>query len=332
MTSREIILANIEHTGAPQPGLNFPESKNMISDFVFGGPGMPVGYEPKRWLDGDQEYYDDIWENLWVRMKDGCRAGEVCKPAIEDWSQLETFRVPEFDLKSCTKNYRQAFAAKPDKFRVAGMSGWIFAASRYLRKMEIYLMDLALYPEEVKRLHGMVAEVFKIQIAAAGKAGADAIMFAEDMGTQTGLLMSPAMWQEYFGVLYAELFGLARERGMKVIMHSCGKNDEIVEPLLRAGVNCFQFDQPTVYNPEWLRGMLKQYQAALWSPIDIQKILPTGNRAIIEQGVDDMFRHYSGHLIFNQYGDLPGIGVEEEWNRWAYDRIIDNIRKLGIRI
>jgi hypothetical protein len=322
MTSREIIIANLDRTCPERPGITFYQD-GMINDMVGGGPGNPVGYEQKRWIEEEVEYYDDIWGNLWCRMKDGCAAGEIFEPAIKEWSDLDTWQAPVYDLEQCAKNYRKGFETQPDKYRLAGISGWVFASSRYLRKMEIYLMDLALYPEEVKRLHKRVAEVFKIQIEAAGRAGADAICFCEDMGTQNGLLMSPAMWQENFGELYQGLFGLAHDFGMKVLMHSCGKNNEIIEPLLKAGVDCFQFDQPDVYDYEWLKGMLDKYGAALWSPIDIQKILPTGDKEIIRAAVDRMFDAFGGNIIFKQYPDLKGIGVKDEWNRWGYERVLE---------
>ncbi|MBU8901555.1 MAG: hypothetical protein KOO69_02335 [Victivallales bacterium] len=323
MNSREIVMANLERSNAIRPGITFNEKAGMINDMVGGGPGEPQNYQQKKWTEGEVEYYDDIWGNLWSRMKDGCEVGEIIKSAIKDWSDLDTWQAPVFDLEQCEANYRKGFDTQPDKFRLAGLSGWVFASSRYLRKMEIYLMDLALHQEDVRRLHDIVAGVFKIQIEAAGRAGADAIIFAEDMGTQNGLLMSPAMWYENFGELYKELFGLAHDFGMKVIMHSCGKNDEILEPLLQAGVNCFQFDQPDIYDYKWLKGMLDKYNAALWSPIDVQKVLPTGSKKLICAAADRMFEAFGGSLIFKQYMDNAGIGVKDEWNRWGYDRILE---------
>ena len=322
MTSREIFMANMERSGAPRPGITFYKDK-MICDTVGAAPGVPSGYKQKRWIEGEVEYYDDIWGNIWSRMKDGCAAGEITDAAIKDWSDLDTWQPPVFDIDECTDNYHKGFDRQPDKFRIAGISGWVFASSRYLRKMEIYLMDLALYPEEVKRLHEIVAGIFRLQIEAAGKAEADAIIFCEDMGTQNGLLMSPAMWQENFGKLYKELFDFAHSFGMKVIMHSCGKNNEIIEPLLKAGVNCLQFDQPDVYDYKWLKAMLDKYNAALWSPIDIQKVLPTGDKKLIRNAADRMLEAFGGGLIFRQYPDLSGIGVKDEWNRWGYERILE---------
>jgi uroporphyrinogen decarboxylase len=262
-------------------------------------------------------------------MKEGCAAGEVIEPAIKEWSDLDNYQPPVFDFEKAKENYHRAVTEFSERFCLGGVGGWVFAASRYLRKMEIYLMDLAMYPEEVKRLHKIVSDVFRTNIMAAGEAGLDAIVFAEDMGTQTGILMSVDMWKEYFGDLYKELFGLAHDYGMKVLMHSCGKNDQIIEPLLQAGVNCFQFDQPDVYDYEWLKGVLDKYAATLWSPIDIQKVVPTGNKELIRAAADRMYDTFNGALIYKNYGDLPGIGVKEEWNRWGYERIIELCLQSG---
>jgi hypothetical protein len=325
MNSKEIMNANLGHFNPPRPGLTFNNDRK--NDMAWSDPGTPRGYVQKRWTEGQFEYYDDMWGNLWARVTDGCAAGEVHKAAIEDWSQLKDLKIPKYDFNETVDSFRKGFIHNQDKFKMAGMPGWIFASSRYLRKMENYLMDMLLYPEEVRALHEKISVVYEEVIRAAGKAGAEGIFFCEDMGTQNGLLFSPQLWQEYFGDLYGRLFGMAHECGMKVFMHSCGQNREILEPLLNAGVDCFQFDQPTVYDMSDLARLLKKHKAALWSPIDIQKILPTGNRLVIEKGVDEMFEHFEGFLILKNYGDLKGIGVDPEWDNWAYKAIIKHIKE-----
>ncbi len=324
MNSREIIQANFNHAG-PRPGLTF-SGEGRINDCVWGGLGSPRGYKLRRWVEGEFEYYDDIWGNIWHRAVNGCKGGEIFKPVLEDWSDLDKLVIPEYDFDAAVAEMKKAYATVPDNFRIAGMPGWIFAASRYLRKMEIYLMDMLLYPDELKVLHGKLAGFYEKIILAVADAGAEAITFAEDMGTQNGLLFSPKLWDEYFREIYTRLFGIAHEKGMKVMMHSCGQNREILEPLLKAGVDCFQFDQPAVYDQADLAGLLKRYSAVLWSPIDIQKILPTGDYEIIKKGVDDMFKHFDGFLIFKNYPDLPGIGVKAEWDQFAYEEILRHIK------
>jgi hypothetical protein len=70
-----------------------------------------------------------------------------------------------------------------------------------------------------------------------------------------------------------------------------------------------------------LAALLRERKAALWSPVDIQKILPTGDRAVIEAGARHMYDLFEGGLICKNYGDLAGIGVAEEWDGWAYQAI-----------
>ena len=295
---------------------------DRISDMV--GRGLtPKGYVQRRWVEGQLEYYDDEWGNLWRRMKDGSAKGEVFKPAITDWSQLDDFRVPDYSHPDCAAAMNALFSQPTDKFRIAHIGGWIFDNARYLRKMEIYFCDMALYPQELKRLHRLVEGVYEFKIHQAGRAGADGIMIGEDMGTQTGLLFSPAMFREYFKDQYTRLMSIAHDYGMKVLMHSCGQNWAIVPDLLDAGVDAFQFDQPALYDMPRLAALLRERKAALWSPVDIQKILPTGDRALIEAGAREMYDIFQGGLICKNYPDLRGIGVEEEWDMWAYRAICE---------
>lgn len=318
MNSKEIILANINHDNPPRPGLDF--DRNRISDFVFAEL-KPHNYHQKRWKEGDREYYDDEWGNIWHRMIIGSHKGEIYRPYVQDWSDLDRLPVPDYSHPDCAQDMRQIFSQSSDKFKMAVMGGWVFDNARYIRDMGVYFLDMAANPDELNQLHKIIASVYEQKIHLAGKSGADAIFLAEDLGTQTGLFFSPKMFRYFFKSEYARLFSLAHDYGLKVFMHSCGKNWAILPDLLEIGVDVFQFDQPTVYNMPELSILLSKSKAALFSPIDIQKILPTGDRAIIEHGAKEMFDIFKGGLIFKNYLDLQGIGVKEEWDDWGYNAI-----------
>ncbi len=324
MTSREIILANMQGGGDVRPGMTFDNGR--MNDMITEGPRYPAGYKQKKWIEGDVEYYDDFWGNIWSRMRHGCARGEVHKPLIDDWSKLDDFQAPKVDLDEVVPRLKK-FAEGTDKFKLGYIPGWIFTEARYLRKMENYLLDMALYPDELKRMHSIIAKFYEQNVIAIGEAGWDAIFFCEDMGTQNGLLFSPAMWREYFKDDYTRLFSLAHDYGMKVFMHSCGQNWEILPDLLDAGVDCFEFGQVTVYNMPELAKLLKKHKAALWAPTDMQKILPTGDRKLIESATKEMLETFQGCLICNYYSDLKGIGVKEEWDKWAYDVMLEYCEK-----
>jgi uroporphyrinogen decarboxylase len=318
MLPREIILANLNHQDPPRPGLTFDNGRVNDIHLIWLNPH---GYRQRRWQEGRKEYYDDEWGNLWVRMVGGSGKGEIIKPAIEDWRQLDDLCPPDYAHSDCIREMAAAFQPSSGLYKLAGIGGWIFDNARYLRKMEIYFADMAWYPDELRRLHGIVAGVYEQKIHQAARAGAEGIFIGEDMGTQTGLLFSPRMFRFYFKEMYTNLFAIAHAYGMKVFMHSCGQNWAIVPDLLEAGVDVFQFDQPALYDMPCLADLLREHKAALWSPVDIQKILPTGDREVIEAGANRLIDIFQGGLICKNYGDLVGIGVLPEWDDWAYQAI-----------
>jgi hypothetical protein len=150
MTPREIIYANLAHSGAARPGLTFSGAR--MNDLLGGGIGPSRTYTQRRWVEGKFEYYDDEWGNLWHRMVEGCASGEIVKPALEDWGQLDDLRLPDFDDPRRYEEMRATFAQPTDRFKLVFIPGWVFASSRYLRKMEIYFVDLVEYREEIDRL------------------------------------------------------------------------------------------------------------------------------------------------------------------------------------
>jgi uroporphyrinogen decarboxylase len=317
MTSRDIILANINHAPVDRCGMTF--HRGRLNDFCGAGPRKP--FDEDRRIQGDKEYYSDIWGNRWVRMVNGSFKGEVCQPVLTDWSQLDDLEIPDFDRQEYWAEAKQRLSEHPDTFRSVSVGGWVFDQARYLRKLEVYLMDMALYPEELETLHQKVARMHETKIRWAAWCGADAITIGEDMGTQQGLLFSPEMWRHYFKDLYSRLFGMAHELGMKVLMHSCGQNWAILGDLLEAGVDGFQFDQPAVYDMPALADLLSKHQAALWSPVDIQRVLPTGDETYIRAETRKMCEIFQGGLICKNYPDLGGIGIDEQWDQWAYEEI-----------
>ena len=329
MNPREIILANLEHAGPERPGLNFGALRlsdgrtvERISDMLGCGLGASETYKPKKWVDGHIEYHDDEWGNVWYRDVGGSASGEIWEPALKDWSQLDTLRIPDYDNPARYKAAAELLAKPTDKFKCAFVPGWVFATSRYLRKMEIYFVDLIEYRDEINRLHALVTDLLVKAIHRFADCGADGIMYCEDLGTQDRVLIGPKMWREVFKPHYERLVGAAHERGMKVLMHSCGYNWDLLDDLIGVGIDCFQFDQPKAYDMPALAARLRRHKVGLWSPVDIQKVMPTGDRACIEREARRMVETFRGGLILKNYGDLRGIGVEPEWDMWAYNAVL----------
>ena len=318
MTSREIIKANIECICDDRIGFNFDGGR--LNDFNAAGVALP--FQEKKWEKGIYEFSTDVWGNTWHRIKGLSQGGEVHKPVIADWSDLDRMVLPDYDNPAYYDGARQLVASDATHFRIGWMPGWPFATCRYMRKMDIYFMDLIADREQLDILHDRVTGLLERVIDRYGEIGLDGIMYCEDLGIQDRLLMSPEMWREIFRPLYERLTSRSHRYGMKVIQHSCGYNWLLVDDLCEAGVDCLQFDQPAVYDLPALAAKLRKHKVGLFSPCDIQKVLPTGDRALIEAETERLVRTFRGGLIAKNYPDLHGIGVEPEWDRWAYGTFV----------
>jgi len=317
-TSREIIRQNIECTCSERIGLNFDGGRR--DDFAWTGADHRI--ETRKWVEGNVEYSTDIWGNVWHRFVGMSQGGEIFKPVLESWDQLDALALPDLANPAHYQGVREQAAANTDRFCIGWMPGWPFAICRYMRRMEIYFVDLIENRDRIDALHDRVTGLLEQAIDRFGEAGVDGIMFCEDLGIQDRTLMSPAMWRDIFRPLYERLASRAHRHGMKVIQHSCGCNWALVDDLCEAGIDCLQFDQPAVYDQNALAGKLRRHKVGLFSPCDIQKVLPTGDRSLIERETRRLVETFRGGFIAKNYPDLAGIGVKPEWDQWAYEEFL----------
>ncbi len=319
-TPREIVRANIEFACDDRIAFNFTGDRR--NDFVGGGIKHNITTE--QWEDDRFDYYTDIWGNKWFRVKGMSKGGEVYEPVLPDWSELDNLELPELDKPEYFNTAREVIEADTEeRFRMGGVPGWPFAVCRYMRKMEVYFTDLILHRRQIDILHDRVTGLLERVIDRYGRIGMDGVFFCEDLGIQDRTLMSPAMWRDIFAPLYERLTAAAHKHGMKVIQHSCGYNWALVDDLCAAGIDCLQFDQPALYDMPALAEKLKGHGVGLFCPCDIQKVLPTGDRALIESQTRRQVELFRGGLIAKDYPDLHGIGVKPEWDMWAYETFVE---------
>lgn len=323
MTPREIIIRNLEFNNPERIGLAF--SGDRASDFWGGGASPSKSWQQKRWVEGNTEFYDDPWGNIWYRLEGMSAGGEIYRPALADWSMLDDYQLPDLAAPERFEGLKARIAEKPDYYHMGGLPGFPFAICRYLRKMETYFEDLILERDHIDALHERVTVLLEQVIERLAEAGADGFIFCEDWGIQDRLLISPTMWRDIFKPLFKRLCDKAHALNLHVLMHSCGYIWDIIDDLAEVGVNALQLDQPGLFGLERLAKKLQSLKICLFSPVDIQKVMPTGNRRLIETEAKKMvslFGNQHGGFIAKNYGDLHGIGVQPEWDQWAYDTFI----------
>ena len=317
MTSREIIKAVLRFERPPRIGMQLPDP--YPNDFIFAGRKVagyeheqlePQGNELRRWRDD--------WGVVWASLTDFDK-GEVARGAIEDWADLDRYVPPDLGRKEDYAEAAELFARDKEHFRVGSMPGFTFNIARKLRKLEDYLCDLMLERAKIDRLNTIVRTELLKGFERWAEAGADAIMFPEDWGTQDRLMIDPAMWRDVFKPEFRALAGRARELGLCVIMHSCGKMTAVIEDLIECGVQCLQFDQPRLHGIEVL-GKRFGGRMTFWCPVDIQKTLQTHKPDLIREEarllIEDLGSH-GGGFIAGYYGGNEAIGLTPDIQDYA---------------
>lgn len=102
------------------------------------------------------------------------------------------------------------------------------------------------------------------------------LMLGDDLGTQSGLLISPSIYREIVKPRHAELFAFIKERTKaKLFLHCCGSIAPLIEDLLDVGVDILHPVQPLAADMD-SESLKKRFghRLCFWGGIDIQKALP----------------------------------------------------------
>jgi uroporphyrinogen decarboxylase len=312
MDSREIVERTIAYAAPARLAATLPEPYwNDLVHVRYDLPGFERAWREVR--PGRQEYVDE-WGNTWARV-DRTSKGEVSRGALESWERLETLTLPDLANPAYYQRARAICAQRDEtRFRVGGLPGFPFNVARKMRRLDQFLMDMLLAPDQVaillRRVEDLLAEVI-VQYAAAG---VDGVMFPEDWGTQLSLMIHPDLWREVFKPGFSRLCAVAHDRDVKVLMHSCGKITAVIPDLVEVGIDVLQFDQPQLHGID----ALAQFHGGMtfWCPVDIQKTLQTQDERQIEAEAQELVEKLGGPeggFIAGYYGDNPSIGLEPHW-------------------
>lgn len=308
MTSREIYEAVLTFRHPPRIGMALPKPyPNDTAWAGWSGPGKtplePRGGELRRWRDS--------WGIVWASLTEYDK-GEVVEPAIADWSELDGYLPPDMSRKEDYAAAAERFADNRH-FRIGEIPGFVFNVARKLRRLDNYLCDLLAERPKIDTLNEIVRNVLLSAIERLAEAGADAVGFCEDWGTQEGLMISPEMWREIFKPEFRTLAGRVHDHGMYVWMHSCGKMTEIIPDLIECGVNVLQFDQPRLHGIDKLAELAGK--VTFQCPVDIQTTLQTRDPEIIRAGAKELVEKLGakgGGFVAGYYQDCKAIGITPE--------------------
>jgi len=162
--------------------------------------------------------------------------------------------------------------------------------------MEGLLMRMYEAPETVDALLTHIVDFYAGSSQRIFEAAADAIdifFFGNDLGTQHGPFFSEAMYRRFLFPHLKRLSSLAKDYGMKVMMHCCGGVAELIPLFIEAGIDALHAVQPSCRGMN-LRTLKTQFgkQMVFNGAIDSHHVLIEGNpdsvRAATREALDIM--------------------------------------------
>ena len=187
-------------------------------------------------------------------------------------------------------------------------------------------------PEVVEALYDRLLELqkryWKNYLEKAGKY-VQVVCYADDLGMQDRPQMSPALYREMIKPYHKQIFTFIHEHtDAKLLLHSCGAVEPLIDDLIDAGVN--------VLNPLQTRakGMVPEELAvkyrgrvAFWGGVDEQQILPYGTPEEVRAETRRMkraFQQTSGYVLapsHNIQSDVPPVNLAAMYSE-ALDKTI----------
>jgi len=226
------------------------------------------------WEEVRPGYYRDYFGVIWNKTVDKT-LGVVDDPPLKNAS-FENFRFPDPDNIPVYEIIEKNNQKYPDRFHMVSIGFSLFERAWSLVGMENLMIYLLTEPGFIRELLDRITEYNIRVIENAALSGIDCVHLCDDWGSQTGLMISSDMWKEFIKPPFTRTCQVAKDNGLLVSLHSCGKVDELIPEMIEAGVDVFDPFQPEVMDIYAIREQFRN-KLAFWGGLSVQKTFPYGS-------------------------------------------------------
>jgi uroporphyrinogen decarboxylase len=215
----------------------------------------------------------DLFGLKWdMSGEDGGDIGIPIDPPLAS-GDLSAYQFPEFNREFTLEQIKKLESDEVDRFRMFGVSFTLYERAWGLRGMEDLLADMLLEPKFVHELMRRITEHHLKLLDFILPYDIDAVYFADDWGSQKGLIMGPDLWRKMIKPYMKELCKKVKDSGKIVVLHCCGLIEEILGEFSEIGVDCWNTVQPELYD---LKKIKEKYGGDLcfYGAISNQGFLP----------------------------------------------------------
>jgi uroporphyrinogen decarboxylase len=162
-------------------------------------------------------------------------------------SQLADYPFPDY-LRDWRHDHLESETSrlKDAGYSVTGGIGWIFQTAWTMRTRERLFVDFYENPEFADALLSRITEIRTAQAVRLAEAGVDMLALSDDIGTQSSMIMSPAMWRQWIKPRMAAVIAAARHvnPGIYFRYHSDGWFVPVIPDLIEIGISSLVTVQP----------------------------------------------------------------------------------------
>ena len=247
----------------------------MDHDLFVTWVGPCLGYYAS-----DAPEYTDEWgiRWRWVHHTSAGSYTEMVRHPLAELRDPADFEMPDFSGDARYDTARQVIAEYGKEYAIfGGACCTLFELSWYLRGLERVLEDLV---TNQGFMHGYLDRLLH-WIESAGirlvEMGVDVLWIGDDFGAQDELIISPALFREFFKPRYAKLFSRWKQMNpaLKIAFHSDGNIYPLIGDFIEIGLDILNPVQPKSMDPARLKKEFGQH-LTFWGTIDIQETMPFG--------------------------------------------------------
>jgi uroporphyrinogen decarboxylase len=305
LTPRQRISLALEHKQPDRVPIGYvttPEAKDLLMNYLdihsddelLKRLGVDYRFITPGYTGPKELLFEDCWDipgkDIWgVDRKNISNAFGTYREIsgypledIKDVKELESYPWPDVEwLDFSTLQDQIDRLEEEDEYWIIlnVMGGSIFEMAWYMRRMENLMVDLLVNPEIALKIMEKLYEFTTGAIDRAFKATGgriDMILFADDVASQEGMLMSRDTWQKMIKPWHQKFYKKAHGYGAKTVYHSCGSIEPIINDLIEIGLdllNPLQFSAKGFPEPGDLKYKYGDRLSFLGG-MDIQTILP----------------------------------------------------------